>query len=68
MQVLSDLDLKIRRGQKLALVGASGSGKSTLIKLIQRLYDVDSGEVRIQYQLPVYSQSPHTSIEHADNS
>lgn len=43
--MLKNLDLKISAGEKLALVGASGSGKSTLIKLIQRLYDAESGEV-----------------------
>lgn len=44
-QVLRDLNLKVGSGQKLALVGASGSGKSSVIKMIQRLYDVESGEV-----------------------
>ena len=48
-QVLNDLSLKISRGEKLALVGPSGSGKSSLIKVIQRLYDVQSGEVSVLY-------------------
>ena len=39
--------MKIEKGQTVALVGASGCGKSTVMQLIQRFYDVDSGEVRI---------------------
>ena len=48
-QVLKELSLKISRGEKLALVGPSGSGKSSLIKVIQRLYDVQFGEVSVLY-------------------
>ena len=48
MKVLKDLSLKIQSGQTVALVGTSGSGKSTAIQLIQRFYDVDSGEVIIR--------------------
>lgn len=45
MQVLKDFNLKVDAGEKLALVGSSGSGKSSVIKIIQRLYEVDEGEV-----------------------
>jgi ABC-type bacteriocin/lantibiotic exporter with double-glycine peptidase domain len=45
--VLTRLDLAIRGGEKVALVGASGSGKSTIAKLMARLYDVDEGRIRI---------------------
>ena len=43
--MLKDINMEIRRGQKIALVGYNGAGKSTLIKLIMRLYDPDSGEI-----------------------
>ncbi|MCB1551230.1 MAG: ABC transporter ATP-binding protein [Alphaproteobacteria bacterium] len=48
--IYQSLSVEIRAGEKIALVGASGSGKSTFVKLIQRLYDIQSGEIRIEGQ------------------
>ena len=45
--VLHDIDLDIRRGETLAIVGATGSGKSSLVQLIARFYDPTAGEVLI---------------------
>lgn len=45
--VLRDVDLTIRKGQTVALVGHSGSGKSTLVDLISRFYDVVEGRITI---------------------
>jgi ATP-binding cassette subfamily B protein len=49
-QVLSDINLTVRPGEKLALVGASGAGKTTLMCLLQRLYDPDRGSIRVDGQ------------------
>lgn len=49
-KVYDDFSVTIKAGEKVALVGASGSGKSTFVKLIQRLYDVQSGAIRIDGQ------------------
>ena len=46
-EVLHNLDLHIKPGQSVALVGPSGGGKSTLCNLIPRFYDVTEGAVRI---------------------
>lgn len=45
--ILRNINLTIRKGQTVALVGQSGSGKSTLVDLIPRYYDVQEGEVLI---------------------
>ncbi|HNR23372.1 MAG TPA: lipid A export permease/ATP-binding protein MsbA [Steroidobacteraceae bacterium] len=46
-QVLEHVDLEVRAGRTLAIVGRSGSGKSTLVALLPRFYDVDSGSVQL---------------------
>jgi ABC-type multidrug transport system fused ATPase/permease subunit len=42
---IKNVSLKIPAGHLVVIVGANGSGKSTIIKLLNRLYDVDSGEI-----------------------
>lgn len=44
---LDKFSLKIKKNEKIALVGHSGCGKTSLIRLLYRLYDVDSGEILI---------------------
>jgi len=45
VDVLRDINLHIRPGERIALVGLNGAGKTTLIKLLTRLYDPTSGQV-----------------------
>ena len=47
-KLLADLNLRVRRGETLVLLGRSGSGKTTTMKLINRLIDPTSGEVRVE--------------------
>ena len=45
VQVLNGLDLEVKVGQTVALVGSSGCGKSTVVQLLQRFYDISGGQV-----------------------
>ncbi|WP_299401521.1 ABC transporter ATP-binding protein [uncultured Roseobacter sp.] len=47
---LDRIDLTIRRGEKIGLVGRSGAGKSTLVKLLLRFYDPETGQILIDGQ------------------
>jgi subfamily B ATP-binding cassette protein MsbA len=46
-QILSDINLEIKKGETIAIVGHSGGGKSTITNLLLRFYDVNSGEILI---------------------
>jgi ABC-type multidrug transport system fused ATPase/permease subunit len=50
VDVLHEVSFKVEPGQLVALVGSSGAGKSTIAQLVPRLYDVDSGAVRLAGQ------------------
>lgn len=45
--VLRDISFKIKRGEKISIVGLNGAGKSTLVKLVCRMYRADSGEILV---------------------
>ncbi|GAB0098065.1 multidrug resistance protein 1-like [Sergentomyia squamirostris] len=71
-KVLNGVNLDVKKGQTIALVGQSGCGKSTCIQLLQRLYDVTEGDILIdginikdfnisflRSQIGVVGQEPH---------
>ncbi|WP_445738833.1 ABC transporter ATP-binding protein [Niallia sp. FSL R7-0271] len=46
-ELIKDLTIQIKPGQKVAIVGPTGAGKTTLINLLMRFYDIDSGVIKI---------------------
>lgn len=48
LEVLKGIDLEVRRGEVLAIIGPSGSGKSTLLRCINKLETIDSGSIEIE--------------------
>ncbi|GAA1352560.1 amino acid ABC transporter ATP-binding protein [Falsarthrobacter nasiphocae] len=50
LHVLQDIDLDVRRGEVVVVIGPSGSGKSTLCRTINRLETIDSGEITLDGQ------------------
>ncbi len=69
-EVLHRVDLKINKGEMIALVGPSGSGKTTITNLILRFYDVDSGCIKIDgHDIREYSLSSlRSNIAHVGQS
>ncbi|MDE6640326.1 MAG: ABC transporter ATP-binding protein/permease, partial [Acetatifactor sp.] len=67
--LLKDISLHIKPGQKIALVGYNGAGKTTLVKLLMRLYDVDKGRILADgtdirdYQVEKYRESIGTVFQ-----
>ncbi|MEY8428602.1 ABC transporter ATP-binding protein [Lachnospiraceae bacterium 46-15] len=45
--LIQNLNLKVKPGQRIAIVGPTGCGKTTMINLLMRFYDVDAGEIRV---------------------
>ena len=66
VQVLNSISLKIKKGQKAALVGHSGAGKSTIVQLLMKFYPLDKGKITIGDQniaeMDVQSLRSHIGI------
>ena len=57
---LDDINLIIKQGETIALVGSSGAGKSTLFELLQRFYDPQVGEIRL-HNIPLQQLDLHSA-------
>ena len=51
LEVLQGIDLELKKGQVMAIIGPSGSGKSTLLRCINRLEQIDSGKIEIKNRI-----------------
>ncbi len=61
VKALSDVELRVKKGEVHALVGENGAGKSTLIKVMTGFHKMDSGEMRVDGE-PVSFDTPQQSI------
>ena len=61
VKVLRELSYLVKQGQNIALVGPSGCGKSTCIQLLQRFYNINSGQLVCTYQFSLDSFESSTS-------
>ena len=62
VQALDGVDLEVRPGEVLALVGDNGAGKSTLVKAISGIYSIDDGQFYFEGQ-PVTINGPNSATE-----
>lgn len=62
-RVLDNINLNVREGERLAIVGGSGSGKTTLLHVIAGLLPPSAGEVRTEKQLQMVFQDPYASLD-----
>lgn len=46
-KIIDNFSLTVKKGEKISIIGETGAGKTTLIKLLMRLYDIDSGKITI---------------------
>lgn len=69
--VVNNLNIQIKKGQKIGICGVSGGGKSTIFKLINRLYEPDSGSITIDNvdirDIKMSEYRSHISTVHQDN-
>ena len=66
LEVLKGIDMTVRRGEVLCLIGPSGSGKSTFLRCINHLEKIDGGELSVDGELVGYRQSGNRLYELKD--
>lgn len=71
VKALSNVDVKIHRGEVVALLGENGAGKSTLIKVLSGVYQPDSGTIRmggkeVQFNLPMEAKQAGIGVIHQE--
>jgi ATP-binding cassette subfamily B protein len=58
VELIKDFNLKVKKGETIAIVGPTGAGKTTLVNLIMRFYDVDKGSISID-DIGIMNMSRH---------
>ncbi len=65
--ILSEVDLKLERGQRMVLVGPNGCGKSTLLRILAQVEEPDDGDVELGYNVKPAYYSQHQSDQLDEN-
>jgi len=68
LEVLKGVDLEVRRGEVVCVIGASGSGKSTLLRCINHLEKIDSGRIEVNGHLIGYRERNGKLVEDSERS
>ena len=71
VKALTDVDVSIRRGEVVALLGENGAGKSTLIKILSGVYQPDSGSIRLEgkevhFDIPLQAKEAGIGVIHQE--
>lgn len=66
LEVLKSIDLEVRKGEVLAIIGPSGSGKSTMLRCINKLETIDSGSIEIEGEFLAKNDS-HGKAQYVDD-
>ncbi|MCR5176215.1 MAG: amino acid ABC transporter ATP-binding protein [Anaerovibrio sp.] len=61
LEVLKGIDLELRKGEVMAIIGTSGSGKSTLLRCINRLEEIDAGRIEIKGRVLAQNNSDNVA-------
>jgi len=68
-KVLDNVDVRVSRGDRIAIIGPNGAGKTTLLRILANELSRDSGEVRLGHHVKVgYFAQHHADLLHADNT
>jgi polar amino acid transport system ATP-binding protein len=68
LHVLKGIDLEIKKGETICVIGASGSGKSTLLRCINHLEKIDSGRIEVNGHLIGYREKNGKLVEDSERS
>lgn len=66
--LFADVDIDIRRGERVAVIGSNGTGKTTLLKIINRMLPADSGEIHLGAKVSVGYYDQEHQVLHMDKT
>ncbi len=68
LTLFTDVDFQIKRGEKVAIIGANGTGKTTILKIINQLVSEDSGEIKLGANVEIGYYDQEHNVLHMEKS